>query len=157
MHNLRYKLEMAMIRPKAPSNPKVLLVDDEIQQLWLRAQVMTLRGFPVLTAASPDAAISVVARDVIEQLELVVLDYHMPGMSGCVLADVLKMMAPELKIVLYSGVTDIPQSEMTSIDVFVSKGDGISALIVEVANLFQKKPKRTALATNLKVHSRAQL
>jgi len=67
----------------------------------------------------------------------VVLDYNMPGMNGCDLADLLKVMRPELKIILYSGATDIPRNEMTSIDTFVSKADGIITLISEAAELTQ--------------------
>jgi DNA-binding NtrC family response regulator len=141
--------------PEAPSSPRILLVDDEIQQLWLRAQVMTLSGFPVLTADSPNVALSMVAEEAIENVELVVLDYQMPDMNGCDLADLLKEMAPDLKIILYSGSTDIPCSEMSSIDAFVSKGDGISRLIAEVARL-SEIGRPTAFTSNLTLHSGAQ-
>jgi CheY-like chemotaxis protein len=124
-----------MMISEPPSAPRILLVDDEIPQLLLRAQVMALRGFPVLTAESPGDAISIVAEEPIEKVGLVVLDYNMPGMNGCDLADLLKVIRPELKIILYSGATDIPRNEMTSIDTFVSKADGITALIAEVAEL----------------------
>jgi CheY-like chemotaxis protein len=33
--------------------PRILLVDDEAQGLWLRAQVMKSCGFPVVTAEGP--------------------------------------------------------------------------------------------------------
>ena len=59
------------------------------------------------------------------------------GMNGCDLADLLKVIRPELKIILYSGATDVPRNEMTSIDTFVSKADGITALIAEVTELTQ--------------------
>jgi CheY-like chemotaxis protein len=121
----------------SPSAPRILLVDDEVPQLLLRAQVLTLRGFPVLTAESPGDAILIVAEEPIEKVGLVVLDYDMPGMNGCDLADLLKVMCPGLKIILYSGATNIPRNEMTSIDTFVSKADGIIALISEVAELTQ--------------------
>jgi CheY-like chemotaxis protein len=121
----------------SPSAPRILLVDDEVPQLLLRAQVLTLRGFPVLTAESPGDAIAIVAQEPIEKVGLVVLDYDMPGMNGCDLADLLKVMCPGLKIILYSGATNIPRNEMTSIDTFVSKADGIIALISEVAELTQ--------------------
>jgi CheY-like chemotaxis protein len=126
-----------MMISDSPSAPRILLVDDEVPQLLLRAQVLTLRGFPVLTAESPGDAIAIVAQEPIEEVGLVVLDYDMPGMNGCDLADLLKVMRPELKIILYSGATDIPRNEMTSIDTFVSKADGIIALISEVAELTQ--------------------
>jgi CheY-like chemotaxis protein len=126
-----------MMIPEPPATPRILLVDDEIPQLLLRAQVMSLRGFPVLTADNPSDAIFMIAEEALEQVELVVLDYNMPGINGCDLADLLKVMRPELKIILYSGATDVPRNEMTSIDVFVSKADGMSALIAEVAELTQ--------------------
>jgi len=101
-----------MMISEPPSTPRILLVDDEIPQLLLRAQVMTLRGFPVLTAESPGDAISIVAEEAIEKVGLVVLDYNMPGMNGCDLADLLKVMRPELKIILYWGaMTDRARSD----------------------------------------------
>ena len=142
-----------------PSTPKILLVDDEIQQLWLRAEVMRLRGFPVLTADNPDGAISLFAEKASANIDLVVLDYNMPGMNGCDLADLLKVICPELRIILYSGASDIPRTEMTSIDVFVSKSDGMSTLIAEIARLTQTGPDppvTTAPATKLHSLSRIQ-
>jgi CheY-like chemotaxis protein len=148
------KKEMITMISEPPSTPRILLVDDEIPQLLLRAQVMTLRGFPVLTAESPGDAISIVAEEAVEQVGLVVLDYNMPGMNGCNLADLLKVVRPELKIILYSGATDIPRSEMTSIDTFVSKADGMSALIAEVAELTHVvMGTPTTVASNTELHS----
>jgi DNA-binding NtrC family response regulator len=137
-----------MIREPS-STPRILLVDDEIQQLWLRAQVMQLLGFPVLTADNPSDAIFIMAEETIDRIDLVILDYEMPGMNGCDLADLLKVMRPELKIILYSGATDVPRNEMTSIDTFVSKADGITALIAEVGELTQVGGgSRTAITRN---------
>jgi hypothetical protein len=77
-------------------------------------------------------------------------------MNGCDLADLLKVMRPELKIILYSGATDVPRTEMTSIDTFVSKADGITALIAEVAELTQVGGGSPATITrNTEQHSRA--
>jgi FixJ family two-component response regulator len=110
----------------------------------------------VLTAESPGDAISIVAEEAVEQVGLVVLDYNMPGMNGCNLADLLKVVRPELKIILYSGATDIPRSEMTSIDTFVSKADGMSALIAEVAELTHVVMGTPAtVASNTELQSRA--
>jgi CheY-like chemotaxis protein len=145
-----------MTIPRPPSTPRILLVDDELEQLLLRAQVMSLRGFPVLIVDNPSDAIFMMAEETIDKIELVILDYDMPGMNGCDLADTLKLMRPELKIILYSGASDIPRNEMTSIDTFVSKADGIPTLIAEVAELTHVvMGAPTTVGRKAELHSRA--
>ena len=56
---------------------------------------------------------------------MAILDYEMPMMNGCVLADYLKARYPDLKIILHSGLLDIPENEMNSIGSVVPKGDGM--------------------------------
>jgi CheY-like chemotaxis protein len=118
----------------------VLLVDDEAEHLRLRAHVMTVRGFSVITAGDPLKALSMMERSK-EKVDVAVLDYHMPEMSGCVLADHLRSMRPEMKIILNSGAIDIPKGEMTSVDVFIPKGDGIARLLAQVAEFAQATPE----------------
>ena len=119
------------------STPKILLVDDEAQPLELRAQIMKLHGFSVLTADDPVEAIAMMAEATIDKVEVAILDYNMPEMNGCVLAERLRSMCPDLKTILYSGAIDIPSREMTSVDVVVSKSDGIEALISQVRQFMQ--------------------
>jgi len=111
---------------------RVLLVDDDLQHLELRAQVMKMRGFSVITAPGPIEAISIVA-ETTDTIEVAVIDYHMPIMNGCLLADRLKSMCPEMKIILHSGAVAVPETEMTSVDVFIPKSDGITRLIASVS------------------------
>src|SRR6201999_1986668 len=66
--------------------PKVLLVDDEVQQLQLRALVMESCGFSVVTAGGPTEAISTMAGGTIEKTDVAILDYNMPVMNGTTLA-----------------------------------------------------------------------
>jgi CheY-like chemotaxis protein len=116
--------------------PKVLLVDDEVQQLQLRATVMASYGFSVVTADGPTEAISTMAED-IEKTDVAILDYNMPVMNGSVLAARLRSMCPRLKIILHSGAIDIPQGEMTNVDAYVPKSDGIASLIAKVVQFTQ--------------------
>jgi CheY-like chemotaxis protein len=114
----------------------LLLVDDDVQQSELRALVLKRSGFTVLTANDPVTAISIMAEaaehgDV--AVNVAIVDYEMPVMNGCVLADYLRERYPELKIILHSGAPDIPESEMRSIDVFVPKGAGVGQLLDEVS------------------------
>jgi CheY-like chemotaxis protein len=123
--------------------PRILLVDDEAQGLWLRAQVMELCGFPVVTAEGPVEALSLMAEEPAENIDLAILDYDMPVMNGCALADELRTICPQLKIILYSGAVDIPQWEMTSVDAFVAKDEGTAGLldqIVQIAHVMRPVP-----------------
>ena len=121
-----------MLVPNNLISPSVLLVDDEPQQLDLRAQVLKVSGFSVLTAAGAVEAISIIGARA-ERIDVAVLDYQMPIMNGCALADHLRSCRPEVKIILHSGAVDIPRSEMTSVDVFIPKNDGIAALVKGVS------------------------
>ena len=81
-------------------------------------------------------------------IDLAILDYNMPVMNGCALAQKLRSICPELKTILHSGESDIPQSEMTSVDVLVHKGDGVAPLlnqIVEFAQVGMFRSEGTAL------------
>jgi CheY-like chemotaxis protein len=112
----------------------VLLVDDDTAHLELRTRVMEESGFSVVNATSPLEAISIMNADSLGRIDVAVLDYHMPVMNGCILAEYLKDRYPELRIVLYSGALDIPEREMSSIDVFVAKADGIDALLAKITH-----------------------
>jgi CheY-like chemotaxis protein len=90
--------------------------------------------------------------DEIDQIDFAVLDYDMPVMNGCALANRLRSLCPELTIILYSGAIDIPQHEMTSIDAFIPKDDGMDRLLPQIAEFAQagtKPPTLVAPGTEL--------
>src|SRR5437016_12945902 len=103
------------------SAPGVLLVDDEVQPLQLRVQIMKLHGFFVLTADGPMKALALMAQTAIEKIQDAILDYNMRGMNGCVLAKRLRSAFAEIKTVLYSGALDVQSQDGTSIDYGGSK------------------------------------
>ena len=111
----------------------VLLVDDDKRHLDLRAHTLKMYGFSVINAISPQEAISIMNESSSSKIDVAVLDYHMPGMNGCILADYLKTRYPELKIVLYSAL-EIPEQQMSGIDVFVPETEGIAALLSKIAD-----------------------
>ena len=114
---------------RAPA--RVLVVDDEPLQLDLCSRLMKQSGVSVVTASGPIQAISIV-EEASDKIDVAILDYNMPIMNGCVLAGRLRLVRPDLKIILYSGKMDIPQSEMSRVDVFIPKGDGMARLIRQV-------------------------
>lgn len=118
-------------------SPRILMVDDEIEQLKLRAKVIGMCGFAAITANGPMEAIDIMTRRQRGTIDLAILDYNMPVMNGCALAEKLRSICPELKTIVHSGATDIPQSEMTSVNVLIHKGDGIAPLLDQIVAFAQ--------------------
>ena len=116
------------------SGSSLLLVDDDAQQLELRSYVFRNAGYSVVTTTDPMNAVAIAEEG---NIVLAVLDYEMPVMNGCALAERLKRLRPELKIILHSGSVNISDSEMESTDAFVPKGIGVSNLLTRVSDLLQ--------------------
>lgn len=79
---------------------KVLLVDDEHGQLQVRASILRMAGYSVLTSEGPIEALCGRATG---ELDIVIVDYEMPLMNGGILAKHLKARFPKLHIILYSA------------------------------------------------------
>ena len=124
------------------SRSKLLMVDDEPGLLKICAHVLRLSGFSVVTADGPLKALAMMMGKAAEKTDVgvAILDYNMPTMNGCALAEELRSMRPDLKIILHSGAFDIPPGELASVDVFVPKGGGVEPLIAEVARLAKSGP-----------------
>ena len=116
--------------------PKVLLVDDDPQQLRIGAFEMEAYGWSVVTAGSPIEAIAMMAE---ETVDLAILDYDMPMMNGCALAERLKSISPDLTIILHSGATNIPRCEMSRVDACISKDDGLTRFLPQLTELVEHR------------------
>jgi CheY-like chemotaxis protein len=118
---------------KSCNTPKVLLVDDECQQLELRAFLLSMAGYSVFTATGPLEALSLAAT--VGDLDIAILDYEMPIMNGCALAQHLKSKFPKLNTVLYSGAVAIPSRDLEAVDTFIPKSDGVPVLLHHLSAL----------------------
>jgi CheY-like chemotaxis protein len=118
-----------------------LLVDDNVQCLELSGYIFTLAGYSVVTATHPNRAIVLAKK---AKPDLAVLDYALPVMDGCMLADKLRVMMPRLPVILYSGSLDIADRDLPKVDVFVSKSDGLQVLLSNVTRLLNNSEKPDA-------------
>ena len=121
-----------MINAKFAIQTTLLLVEDDIDQLQLRALILRMSGFTVLSASNPVEAITIMTQGSGDAVAIAVLDYEMPVMDGCVLAEFLRSRYPGIKIILYSAA-DVLESERASVDVFVPKSEGITFLLSQIA------------------------
>src|ERR1019366_3646341 len=83
----------------------ILLVEDESGVRRLSRTILEAQGYIVLEAASGDEALEVV-RSHAGEIHLVATDVIMPGMSGRVLWDRLRVLLPDPRVLFMSGYTD---------------------------------------------------
>ena len=98
----------------------ILCVDDEENALTLRKRVLQKVGYEVLTALSGREALDILAS---RPVDLVLTDHLMPGITGIELARQVKSQYSEIRVVLLSGVNEIPAGADVA-DAFLSKVEG---------------------------------
>jgi len=84
----------------------ILLVEDEASVRNLTAHVLREQGYTVLEASNGSEAMNVVRDHAAEEIHLLFTDVVMPQMGGRELAERLKTMRPNTKILFTSGYPD---------------------------------------------------
>ena len=110
--------------------PVILCVDDEPNALVLRKLVLQRAGYEVITASSGKEALELAES---RPIDLLLSDQLMPGMTGTQLAAQIRTIAPKARIVLISGVNEMPPDSSVA-DIFLSKVEGPDALCSTVAS-----------------------
>jgi DNA-binding response OmpR family regulator len=80
-------------------------VEDEPEVRSLVQKVLKMQGYTVLAAANAEEALRV-SGDFRGEIEMMVCDVSMPGLSGKQLAERLAESRPETKVLFMSGYTD---------------------------------------------------
>ncbi len=111
-----------------PKNHVVLLVEDQETLRLAVSKLLQKRGFVVILAEDGHAAVDLF-RDHAEDIDLVLLDLTLPGMSGQEVFRELRVVKPDVKIMFTSGYD--PQG--------ITPG---SAFTEEVLSNFIRKPYR---------------
>ncbi|GMU64475.1 MAG: hypothetical protein AMXMBFR36_07490 [Acidobacteriota bacterium] len=102
------EIRIASLAPPVAARPElVLLVEDEDLIRNLAEQILSDRGYHVVAAANASEALEVVSR-LDRELDLLVTDVVMPGLSGLDLAQRLQRRSPRLRILFMSGYADSP-------------------------------------------------
>jgi two-component system cell cycle sensor histidine kinase/response regulator CckA len=83
----------------------VLVVDDEQPTREVLSDILDAFGVSVLLAEDGPTGISIFAEKK-QQINAVILDLSMPGMSGVEVAVELRMLDPDARIILSSGYTE---------------------------------------------------
>ena len=83
---------------------KLLLVDDETNILNALNRALRRDGYQIITATCAEEALEILGR---EEIEVIVSDQRMPGMTGTELLSKVKEMYPEIVRIVLSGYTDL--------------------------------------------------
>jgi CheY-like chemotaxis protein len=116
------------------NNPVILCVDDEVPALAIRCLVLSSAGYEVLTAADGVGALELFR---CIQVDLVITDYWLPGLTGVQVAAEMKRLKPAIPIILLSGVVEAPPGSEYA-DLVITKGMPVEELLSEIGKLISK-------------------
>jgi len=119
-----------------PRKPVVLCVDDEWKSLESRKMLLEEAACKVLIATGGAEALQLFAS---HRIDLVLLDYHMPGMNGGVVAEHMKAVQPDVPIALLSVDDGLPEGALKWVDAFVSKSESPANLLQIVEYLLDQR------------------
>lgn len=89
-----------------PGTETVLLVEDEPSVREVATRMLREQGYHVLVATNGEEAIQIARSHAGEAIHLLVTDVVMPRLSGKAVADQLKAIRPDIKILFISGYSD---------------------------------------------------
>ena len=117
----------------------VLYVDDNPKSSRLLTSVLEECRFRVIARNDPQEALALCQRT---YFDLALLDYEMPMMSGSKLAQEIKFLVPDVPIVLISGKSTLPPSELVFVDAHFGFGTALDDLLWTMRILVQPKLAR---------------
>jgi PAS domain S-box-containing protein len=92
------------IENAAARKVRILLVDDDTEVRIVTAAYLNEMGHRVVEAADGASALDILRTD--DQLDLLLADFAMPGMTGMELADKAREVRPDINILLVTGYAD---------------------------------------------------
>ena len=100
--SLSLSLDKPAVESPGERPVQLLLVDDEERVMEVSARVLRRLNFTVLEAGGGEEALRVY-REKGDEIDIVLLDMAMPGMSGGEVFDRLREMDPDVRVLLMSG------------------------------------------------------
>jgi CheY-like chemotaxis protein len=110
----------------------VLCVDDELIGLQVRKILLERSGYTVLTAPDGPAGLELFST---EPIEVVILDYSMPGMHGGEVAARMRQIKPKVPILLLSAYVGLSPEVTSLVDLYMTKGEGPPVLLEKISSL----------------------
>jgi CheY-like chemotaxis protein len=116
----------------------ILVVEDEGLVRMLMVQTLEKRGYRVIEAPDPQAAVRVLETEV--KIDLMATDVGLPGMNGRQLAEIARRLRPELPVLFMTGYAPNAAQGDEAFGVrtqLLSKPFNVKALVTKVRNMLE--------------------
>jgi CheY-like chemotaxis protein len=113
-------------------NGVLLCIDDDEDILECEKSFLESFGYTVLTAASGGKGLELATK---YPVDVVIVDYTMPGMNGQEVVIEMKRLNPQAPIIMLSAAVDVPEQALKLVDVFIAKDRLASQLLPAIAQL----------------------
>ena len=116
----------------------ILLVDDETNYLTMTKMALEANGFNIITESNPVQALEYLKTN---NVDLVLLDFFMPELTGDEFVKQLREFAPNLLVVLQTGYADentpLELMQKSDVQAYFDKTTGIDSLVVLLTSIFR--------------------
>lgn len=118
--------------------PLILSVDDDQAILLTRQAILECEGYAVLSAADGNQALAYFET---QPINLVLLDYAMPGMDGGRVCREMKKAKPYVPVIMVSANL-VDGDTLRRVDHFISKGDSPRVLLGKLREVLTQNAMR---------------
>jgi DNA-binding response OmpR family regulator len=115
---------------------KILCVDDDVEGMASRKDVLESAGHQVWQALSADEALRIIQT---EEIELAIVDYYLANTNGLALATDMKQLKSTLAIIMLSGFGQLPGEGVGIANAWILKGSGPKQLLLAVRKIMAEK------------------
>ncbi len=123
----------------APDRRTILVVEDEDPVRFVLTEVLEGEGYIVLATGGGEEALRVFADR--PEVDLVVTDVAMPGMTGPQMVEAIRASRPDMRVILLSGYADETTRQGTRTDErtrYVQKPFGVDELAEVVRGMLDE-------------------
>lgn len=125
----------------ARTGKTLLCIDDHETAVAGWCLYLQSAGYSVETAFSATEGLLLFAT---QPIDLVLLDYAMPDANGGEVAATMKRMKPDVRVLMFSGVPNIPESARVHVDAFLEKGQHPTVVLSKIDELLADDVEQAA-------------
>jgi CheY-like chemotaxis protein len=110
--------------------PTVLCVDDQAPNLKIRTMLLEQFGCEAIGVEDEQSALQIISA---RRIDLMVIDYHLArGETGDNLARDVRVVRPDIKLIMLTGDTSLPDNACTCVDAVLIKGTSNPGMLFDL-------------------------